>query len=189
MPKLWKQTIASHRTEVREAIIETTGSLVGSLGLRAVTMLQIAKEAGIGRATLYKYFPDVEAILRAWHERHVFAHLTELAAMSHAPGDPMKRLHAVLEAFAALQHRRHAADLVALLHRGAAMDDAKRKLVAMLERLLTEGAKKGEVRRDAAPAELATYCLHALTAASQLRTKAAVRRLVEMTIAGVQPPR
>src|SRR5437762_13945137 len=37
-------------------------------GLRSVTISQIAKETGIGRATLCKYFPDVEAILVAWHD-------------------------------------------------------------------------------------------------------------------------
>jgi AcrR family transcriptional regulator len=37
-------------------------------------MSQIAAETGIGRATLYKYFPDVEAILVAWHERQVAEH-------------------------------------------------------------------------------------------------------------------
>jgi hypothetical protein len=26
---------------------------------------------GIGQATLYKYFPDIEAILHAWRQRHV----------------------------------------------------------------------------------------------------------------------
>ena len=38
-------------------------------------MSQIAEQTGIGRATLYKYFPDVEAILLAWHERQVTGHL------------------------------------------------------------------------------------------------------------------
>jgi hypothetical protein len=26
--------------------------------------------AGIGRATLYKYSPDIESVLLAWHEGH-----------------------------------------------------------------------------------------------------------------------
>jgi AcrR family transcriptional regulator len=34
-------------------------------------MSQIAEETRVGRATLYKYFPDVDAILVAWDERHV----------------------------------------------------------------------------------------------------------------------
>src|SRR5207245_866718 len=59
VPKLWSDTIETHRREVRDAILETTVALVTKQGLRAVTMSQIADEAGIGRATLYKYFPDV----------------------------------------------------------------------------------------------------------------------------------
>ena len=52
---------------MREAILDATGELVLSRGLLAVTMSDIAEATGIGRATLYKYFPDVEAILNAWH--------------------------------------------------------------------------------------------------------------------------
>jgi hypothetical protein len=37
--------------------------------------------------------------------------------------------------------------------------------------------------------ELASYCLHALTAAGTLPSKAAVRRLVTVTLAGLHPPR
>ncbi len=35
--------------------------------------------------------------------------------------------------------------------------------------------------------ELASYCLHALTAAGALRSDAAVRRLVDVTTAGLRP--
>ncbi|HEY6562590.1 MAG TPA: hypothetical protein VI072_35225 [Polyangiaceae bacterium] len=38
-----------------------------------------------------------------------------------------------------------------------------------------------------APDELAGYCLHALGAASSLPSKAAVRRLVRLVMAGLQP--
>jgi hypothetical protein len=36
-------------------------------------------------------------------------------------------------------------------------------------------------------AELATYCLHAITAASELPSQAAVRRLVQVTLTGLRP--
>jgi hypothetical protein len=57
----------------------------------------------------------------------------------------------------------------------------------MIGDLLAEGARTGDIRDDVAPGELATYCLHALTAASSLPSKAAVRRLVEVTLAGLHP--
>lgn len=49
--------------------------------------------------------------------------------------------------------------------------------------------KSGDVRDDVAPAELASYCVHALATASSLPSKAAVRRLVKVTLAGLRPPR
>jgi AcrR family transcriptional regulator len=88
VPKLWNETIEAHRHAVREAILETTWALVTEHGLMSVTMTQIAEKAGIGRATLYKYFPDVEAILAAHHERHVTSHLEHLAELRTNPATP-----------------------------------------------------------------------------------------------------
>ncbi len=52
--------------------------------------------------------------------------------------------------------------------------------------LLIEGVETGDFRDDVAPDELASYCLHALAAASSLPSKAAVRRLVTVTLAGLR---
>ncbi|MFH9001910.1 hypothetical protein ACH4E5_01445 [Streptomyces afghaniensis] len=57
----------------------------------------------------------------------------------------------------------------------------------MVEDLLADGAQSGDVRDDIAPGELARYCLHALTAAGDLPSKAAVHRLVTVTLTGVRP--
>lgn len=48
----------------------------------------------------------------------------------------------------------------------------------MIRDLATEGAATGGPRDDVAPDELASYCLHALTVASSLPSKAARGRLV-----------
>src|SRR5262245_44148091 len=79
VPKLWNQTIEAQRREVRDAVLDTTAALVSANGLRSVTMSQIAEQTGIGRATLYKYFPDVDTIVRALHEREISRHLAHLA--------------------------------------------------------------------------------------------------------------
>ena len=118
MPKLWNKTIEAHRREVGDAILDTTANLVAKHGLRSVTMSQIAEETGIGRATLYKYFPDVEAILLAWHERQIARHLDYLADIRDQADGPAGRLEAVLEAYALIQYEHHGTELAALLHRG-----------------------------------------------------------------------
>ena len=192
MPKLWNQTIAAHRREVRGAIMDTAAALVAEHGLRSVTMSQIAEQTGIGRATLYKYFPDVEAILFAWHERQISGHLEQLAAVRDQAGDAGQRLEAVLEAFALISHEAHGhhdTELGSFLHRDEQLAPAQQQLRTMIRDLLAEGARAGDLRDDVAPDELASYCLHALAAAGSLPSKAAVRRLVTVTLAGLRPPR
>lgn len=191
MPKLWSQTIEAHRREVRDAILDTTAALVAEHGLLAVTMSRIATETGIGRATLYKYFPDVEAILAAWHERQVGAHLAQLVEIRDREGEPAQRLAAVLEAYAVASHlsrEQHDRELAALLHRrGPHLETALRQVHELIRALLAEAVTAGDVRGDIPPAELADYCLHALGAAGGLGSRAAVRRLVRVTMAGLRP--
>ena len=188
VPRLWDATIQGHRRAVRDATLDTTAALVAEHGLAAVTMSQIAAEAGIGRATLYKYFPDVEAILVAWHERQVAKHLAQLAQVRDQAGRAGERLTAVLAAYALIVHEHRGSDLAASLHRGAHVARADQQLGDFVRDLLREGAASGQVRDDVAPEELASYCLHAVAAARHLPSKAAVRRLVGVILAGLQPP-
>jgi AcrR family transcriptional regulator len=188
VPKLWDETIEAHRHLVREATLDTTAALVAEHGLRSVTMSQIAEETGIGRATLYKYFPDVESILLAWHERQITGHLKYLAEVRDGAGDTGERLESVLGAYALISRQaRHNSELAAFLHRSKQVVRAEHELREMIRALLTEGARAGDIRDDVAPDELATYCLHALNAARSLPSKAAVYRLVDVTLAGLRP--
>ena len=190
MPKLWNVTIEGHRRAVRETAIDTTVALVAEHGLRAVTMSEIADRTGIGRATLYKYFPDVESILSAWHEREIRGHLAQLsAARDHARG-AAKRVEAVLEAYALIAHQSHGhhdAELASLLHRDEQVSRAERHLREMFGELVADAIRSGDVRDDIPLDELVTYCLHAIGGAGRLSSKAAVNRLVAVTIAGLRP--
>jgi AcrR family transcriptional regulator len=188
VPRVWKDTIEEHRRAVRDATLETAAALVAEHGLRSVTMSQIAEEAGIGRATLYKYFSDVESILHAWHERQITAHLNHLDEVRDRAGSARERLEAVLEAFALISHdsrQHHDTELAALMHREGHVARAKQQLRRMIRGLITDAQESGDVRQDVAADELVSYCLHALAAASGLRSNAAVRRLVEVTLAGL----
>jgi AcrR family transcriptional regulator len=189
MPRLWTETIATHRRQVRDAILDTTAALVAEHGLRSVTMSDIAERTGIGRATLYKYFPDADAILLAWHERQVQAHLDHLVQVRDRPGSAGERLQAVLEAYALISHESHGhhdTDLAAFLHRDEHVARAQQRLSDLVRDLLAEAAAAGDVRNDVPSDELASYCLHALAAASGLASAAAVRRLVSVVLAGVR---
>ena len=188
MPKLWTETIEEHRRAVHDATMDTTEAQVREHGLASVTMSQIAAAAGIGRATLYKYFPDVEAILVAWHDRLITRHLRLLAEARDAATTPADQLEAVLEAFALIQHQHHDTELpVALLHRGEHVAKGRRQLQDLVSGLLAAGAQDRAIRSDIPPDELASYSLHALAAAGSLPSEAAVRRLLAVTLAGLRP--
>jgi AcrR family transcriptional regulator len=191
MPKLWTETIEAHRREVQDAIVEATVTLVAQRGLRSVTMSQIAEETDIGRATLYKYFPDVEAILHAWHDRQITRHLDHLEQVRKQAAGPMERLAAVLEAYGLIsrESRGHGdRELAAFLHRGERLPRARNQLHSMIRDLLAGVAAAGQLRNDVAPDELASYCLSALEAAAELPSRPAVRRLVSVILAGLRPP-
>lgn len=166
--------------------METTAALAIKHGLTSLTMSEVAEKTGIGRATLYKYFADVEAILMAWHTEQVAAHVQQLTHVRDRGGAASERLAAVLEAFALISHQRHSTDLAALVHRGEHVARAHKHVQTLIRDLLAEGAQAGEIRNDVAADELAAYCLHALSAASTLPSQTAVRRLVIVTMSGLR---
>lgn len=192
MPKLWTETVESHRREVREAIMDTTWALAVEHGLLAVTMSQIAERVGIGRATLYKYFPDVESILHAWHERQISEHLGQLAELRDQDGSPLERLHAIVHAYALIAQRRGHQDpglgmLLHRTHRGDHASHVRGQLTTMIGELLAAAAQAGEVRADLPPESLASYCLHAADSARDLSSEASVRQLTTVILAGLTP--
>lgn len=197
MPKLWNETIEAHRRTVHDAVLDAAAALAAEHGPLAVTMSQLAAAAGIGRATLYKYFPDVESVMVAWHDREIAGHLRRLTDARDRADGPGRRLQAVLESFALIQHehagRRHrhapsGAELGRLVHQHEHVVRARRHLLEMFRDLLADAARAGDVRDDVDPGELADYCHHALHAAADLPSGAAVHRLVQVTLAGLRPP-
>lgn len=185
---MWADTVESHRDQVRTAVLDALDDLVASKGLLGVTMSQLASTTGIGRATLYKYFGDVEDVLTAWHHRHVAGHLAALRGVAEGSEEPADRLRLVLEAYGRIcqERGRHGADsLVAALHQGDQADSYEEQLRNLLVGLLSDAAAAGGVRDDVPLDELARYCLHALTAAGAADTTAATARLVTVVMSGL----
>ena len=191
MPKLWSDTIEAHRATGRDAVLDAAAALVAEHGPTGVSMSRLAGATGVGRATLYKYFPDVDAVLHAWHERQVTRHLSHLQQVREQPGTPADRLTAVLTAYAGMTRHRHDGaehTIAAALHRGAHATASHQQLNDLITDLITAAADTGHVRTDVPATELAGYCLHAVGAAAGLSSEAAVRRLVTVTLTGLRSP-
>ncbi|MGD9528999.1 TetR/AcrR family transcriptional regulator [Pseudonocardia sp.] len=187
MPKLWTDTVDSHRRAVRDAALDAASELLAERGPRGVTMSRVAEKAGIGRATLYKYFPDVDAVVRAWHEREVAAHLAQLGMLRDAPGTPIERLEAVLRAYASLARRSHTGgEATGPLHADDHVVRGRHQVRDMVCDLLSAARGEGDVREDVPVAELAAFCLHALGAAGPDAPEPVVQRLMLLIMSALR---
>jgi hypothetical protein len=74
----------------------------------------------------------------------------------------------------------------ALLHRPEHVAHAQQQLINLFQDLLTEVAAISGLRDDVPSEELGSYCLHALSAAGNLPSEPAVRRLATVTLAGLR---
>jgi AcrR family transcriptional regulator len=183
VPKLWEDTIDAHRRSVRDAAIDAVAALLVEDGPGSLTMATVARRTGLGRATLYRYFPDIGSLLAALHDRQVAAQLEQLSALRDQGVDPAERLEAVLEAYALMTFDRSTVEVP--VEARAVDGDPVGDLV---RELLVESAATGSVREDVSPEELARFCVHALAAARDLPSTSAVSRLVTVTMTGLLPP-
>jgi AcrR family transcriptional regulator len=81
----------------RERIVEAAVGLHGSVGPAATTMSAVAERAGVTRATLYRHFPDEEALFAACSADWLTANPRPDPARWAAIDDPARRLDAALE--------------------------------------------------------------------------------------------
>jgi AcrR family transcriptional regulator len=94
--KYRKRRRAELEEETRLRITEAAVDLHGLLGPARTTISAVAERAGVQRATVYRHFPDEEALFGAcsahWRAQHPLPDLAEWAAV----GDPSKRLRVAL---------------------------------------------------------------------------------------------
>lgn len=75
-----------------QSIMDASASLIAAHGLDAVSMTQIANLAGMSKASLYRYFPNKQALLLAHAERSFKSHREEMQAVMQHGKDPEQML-------------------------------------------------------------------------------------------------
>jgi hypothetical protein len=123
------------------------------------------------------YFSDVESIPFSTGARQ-------------RVGSARERLEAALEAYALTSdeyRQQPVGDLATRRYRGQGNAWARQRLRWTIRDLLAEAVETGDLRDDVAPDELAIYCMHSLRAASNLSSRAAIRRLITIILAGLRP--
>ena len=82
--------------QTRQRIVEATVALHGSVGPAATTIAAVAEKAGVTRLTVYRHFPDDDALFGACSAHWIAQHqLPDPGAWSEI-GDPAARLRAGL---------------------------------------------------------------------------------------------
>jgi AcrR family transcriptional regulator len=83
-----------------DEILDAAGRAFGAVGVGRATMVDIARAAGCSRATLYRYFPNQEALHLAYVHRATLRIARRLAEarLAGAPGSLAERIVAGIEA-------------------------------------------------------------------------------------------
>ena len=88
-----------NREERRDAIAQAAAEIFVHKGFGQTTVQEIATRAGIGKGTIYEYFPSKEAIIH-----HLFSYMNRMMALQMGldqppRGTPPQQLQALLDAF------------------------------------------------------------------------------------------
>jgi len=139
------------RPGVRRDILEAAASVIAGRG-RAVSMAEIAAAAGIGRATLYRYYPTREALVTGLMLDALDQVAQGIAAAELDTVDVREGVARLGRAFLGTATR-----YAALIQFGIDKDDKpaglEEKLTGPVRDLLRRGVESGELRDDV-PLEL-----------------------------------
>ena len=136
----------------RAAILDAALRLFGQYGYRRTSMDDIAREAEIGKGTIYLSFASKEEVFQALGERLVQRMLAGAEDASRRPGTTADKLAAMHAAWfgtyvETIRHSPHAAELLDAKHRLSAdlVADAARRYKRLVRDVLTEAAAAGEL--------------------------------------------
>jgi AcrR family transcriptional regulator len=195
----WSATIAEHKHHQLLHIGRVAADLVTRDGLTAVSMSTLARTAGISRATLYNYVPDVPTAIRLYLTAQSDAFRTHVAAAVAEETGPEAQLRRyVREQVAYVAGADHRA-AVALAEAGAALTGPncapgpRHQVPPVLQRILGDGAAAGVftpagVGVQALLVTRLLYCAHELLHQHQLSQPAAADAITSLILDGIRPP-
>lgn len=175
MTESWDQSLVSHRERQRRIVFDATVAAVAEHGMASVTMAEVARRAGIGRATLYKYFPSVEHILAAGALEEVRREHAALEEALDGIEDPLERIglsvRHLFEYFATDRHRTAAAAVSP--HQfspevGKEVSEAFHDLHLMLADMVRGAVDQGALRAGPGPDLSAEVLQHLLAAGREV---------------------
>ena len=155
------------------------------------SMRAIAREAGVGIATLYRHFPTRESLVYAVYEDQV-QRLTIGARELLQTLPPAAAMRGWMDLFADwLATKRGMRDtLLAMADSGQiAHAHGRAELVSAIAAILQAGSAAGDIRADAGAEDVVASLVGILTVAGKPEQRAQAGRLLDLLMDGLRPPR
>lgn len=184
-------TVEARTAPKREAILEATIRVLRDRGLSGLKVEEVAREAEVGKGTVYLYFQDKQDLLKALVEHHTFTYYRKVEEVVGREGPFRERLAEVLRL--RVDWVEEWRGLWAAVAREAQPEDTTGWLRGMhehyqhlLERLVQEGKARGEVRPELDTC-LTAASIAALACNPQLEfpREAYLEHLLEVLLKGV----
>lgn len=192
------------RSPMRERILDAADRMLARFGYQKTTADDLAREAGIGRRTVYVHFTSKEEIFLASIDRVVERLVDELKRILYSGGSAEERLRRMLEArvlyrFDSVNAYHESLDDMFAVLRGAYLERRERYLAQEAEvfaNVLTEGHRAGvlkavDANKTARTVLLATngllpYSLSGRELGSRAEVEEKARQLVELLMEGLR---
>jgi AcrR family transcriptional regulator len=154
------------------------------------SMRAIAREAGVGIATLYRHFPTRESLVGAVYKDQV-ERLTLGAHDLLRRVPPAAAMRRWMDLFADWLAAKHGMldTLLAMAESGEMAGDRGRiQLLAAITTILDAGRLAGDLRADVTAEDIAASLVGILTVAGKTGQRAQATRLLDLLMDGLRPP-
>jgi AcrR family transcriptional regulator len=153
------------------------------------SMRAIAREAGVGIATLYRHFPTREALVDAVYHDQV-ERLTVGARELLEAFPPAEAMRRWMDLFGDWLMTKHGMidTLLAMIESGEiALAQTRAELLAVIDSILAAGRAAGELRADITAEDISASLLGIFTVAGKPEHRAQADRLLDLLMDGLRP--
>lgn len=169
----------------RERIIEAGVELFSRDG--SASLSAVGKRAGVGQGTLYRHFPDREALIWAVYEREVDDLVTRADALleSTPPRQALREWMSRLARFARTKAGLGAAMNEPIVQETKAARPGYTRIVQAIEDLLAAGRAAGDIRADVTVEDFLSLTAGLWQAAPGAHGEARAQRLLDLVVRAV----